>query len=47
MLELKHISFTVNDTGEKEIVRDLNLTVDDGKFVVVTEVHHGQADLRD
>ena len=41
MLELKHISFTVNDTGEKEIVRDLNLTVDDGKFVVVTGPNGG------
>ena len=41
MLELKHISFTVNDTEEKEIVRDLNLTVDDGKFVVITGPNGG------
>ena len=41
MLELKHVSFTVNDTEEKEIVRDLSLTVEDGRFVVVTGPNGG------
>jgi Fe-S cluster assembly ATP-binding protein len=41
MLELKHISFAVNDTEEKEIVKDLNLTVEDGKFVVITGPNGG------
>ena len=41
MLELRHISFTVNDTEEKEIVRDLNLTVGNGKFVVITGPNGG------
>ncbi len=37
MLELKHLSFSVeSDGGQKEILRDLNLTVDSGKFVVIT-----------
>ena len=37
MLELKNISFNVQDESkEKEIIRHLNLTIDDGKFVVVT-----------
>ena len=37
MLELKHLSFSVeSDDGQKEILRDLNLTVDSGKFVVIT-----------
>lgn len=37
MLELKHISFAVDtDEGKKEIIRDLNLTVQDNKFIVIT-----------
>ena len=37
MLELKNISFFVGEEGnEKEIIRDLNLTIDNGKFVVIT-----------
>lgn len=37
MLEIKDLSFAVNDEkGEKEIIKNLNLTVDDGKFIVVT-----------
>ncbi len=42
MLELKHVSFAVNDTDqEKEIVRDLSLKVEDGKFVVITGPNGG------
>lgn len=37
MLQIKDLSFKVNDEkGEKEIIKKLNLTVDDGKFIVVT-----------
>ena len=42
MLELKDISFNVQDENkEKEIIRHLNLTIDDGKFVVVTGPNGG------
>ncbi len=42
MLELKNISFNVQDESkEKEIIRHLNLTIDDGKFVVVTGPNGG------
>ena len=35
MLELKDISFNVqDDSKEKEIIRHLDLNIDDGKFVV-------------
>ncbi len=38
MLELKNISFTVGEEkDEKTIIRDLSLTIDNGKFVVRTE----------
>ena len=37
MLELKHISFAVNEDGKQiDIIRDLSLTVDNKKFVVIT-----------
>ena len=37
MLELKNLSFSVDDGGsQKEILHDLNLSVDNGKFVVIT-----------
>jgi len=38
MLELKNISFKVNDEDgtEKVILEDINLTIEDGKFIVVT-----------
>ena len=37
MLELKNISFTVGEEkDEKTIIRDLSLTMDNGKFVVIT-----------
>ena len=42
MLELKHISFIVNDDkGEKEIIKDVSLTLDDGKFLVITGPNGG------
>ena len=37
MLELKNLTFTVEENGsEKTILRDLNLTIDNSKFVVIT-----------
>ena len=42
MLELKHISFSVpGETAEKEIIRDISLTVPKGKFVVITGPNGG------
>ena len=42
MLELKNISFNVQDEkSEKEIIRRLDLSIDDGKFVVVTGPNGG------
>ena len=37
MLELKNVSFSVEgEDGKKEILHNLNLTIDNGKFVVIT-----------
>ena len=37
MLELRNLSFSVDNDGvRKEIVHDLNLIVDDNKFVAIT-----------
>ena len=42
MLELKNISFAVTEeSAEKEIVRDISLTIPDGKFVVITGPNGG------
>jgi Fe-S cluster assembly ATP-binding protein len=42
MLELKNISFNVSDDlGEKEILTDVSLTLEDGKFLVVTGPNGG------
>ncbi len=44
MLELKNITFTVRDEGEavdKEILRDINLTVEDKSFCVITGPNGG------
>ncbi len=42
MLELKNISFGVDDEGErKEIIRDVSLTIPDDKLVVVTGPNGG------
>ena len=36
MLELKNICFEVHDDGDRVILKDINLTVGDGRFVAVT-----------
>ena len=42
MLELKHLSFEVNDAGAgREILRDVSLTLPDGKLIVVTGPNGG------
>ena len=42
MLELKNVSFQVSDdTGEKEILKDVSLTLEDGKFIVITGPNGG------
>ena len=42
MLELRNVSFEVNDDqGQKEIIKNLNLTIDDEKFVVITGPNGG------
>ena len=42
MLELKHLSFAVpGETEAKEIIRDISLTVQKGKFVVITGPNGG------
>lgn len=42
MLELRNISFEVpKDNGQKEIIRDVSLTIDEHKFVVITGPNGG------
>lgn len=42
MLTLENLSFDVNDgEGGKEIIKNLNLTISDGKFVVITGPNGG------
>ena len=42
MLELRHVSFLVDDEdGKKEILRDINLTIEEKKFVVITGPNGG------
>ncbi len=42
MLELKNISFNVVDgKGEKDIIKDVSLTLEDGKFLVITGPNGG------
>ena len=42
MLELKHISFGVEDEGQtKEIIRDISLTIPDEKLIVITGPNGG------
>lgn len=41
MLTLKDISFTVSDSGEKEILRKINLIIEDNSFFVITGPNGG------
>ena len=42
MLEIKDLCFEVSaEDGSKEIIRNLNLTIEDGKFVVITGPNGG------
>ena len=42
MLTLENISFDVKgEGGEKEIIKNLSLTIDEGKFVVITGPNGG------
>ena len=42
MLELKNVSFEVSDEkAQKEIIRGINLKIDDNKFVVITGPNGG------
>lgn len=42
MLELRNVSFDVaDDKGQKEIIKNLSLTIDDHKFVVITGPNGG------
>ena len=42
MLEIKNLSFAVEDeTAEKEIIKDISLTIPDGKLIVITGPNGG------
>lgn len=42
MLEIRNLSFSVTENGNrKEIIRDLNTKIEDGKFVVITGPNGG------
>lgn len=42
MLELKDVSFEVdNDSTKKEIIKNINLTIDDSKFIAITGPNGG------
>lgn len=42
MLELKNVSFKVSDDkGTAEIIKDVSMTLDDGKFIVITGPNGG------
>ena len=53
MLELKNISFTVSDeeNRDKEIIKDISLTLEDDKFIAITgprwKINTGQDHRRD
>ena len=44
MLELKNISYSAESEkgGEKEIIKELSLRVDDGKFLAITGPNGGE-----
>lgn len=42
MLELRNVSFEVSDEkGQKDIIRNISLKIEDGKFVVITGPNGG------
>lgn len=42
MLEIKHLSFAVNDeNADKEIIKDISLKIPDGKLIVITGPNGG------
>ena len=42
MLELKHVSFEVPESGsDKEIIKDISFTIPDGRFTVITGPNGG------
>ena len=42
MLEIKHLSYRVEDeSGTADILRDVSLTIDDKRFVVITGPNGG------
>ena len=42
MLEIEHIFFDVpGEQGQKEIIRDISLTIPDGRFVAITGPNGG------
>lgn len=41
VLELKNIYFKVEDENEKEILKDINLVIDDSKFIAITGPNGG------
>ena len=43
MLDIQHLSFAVtNEAAGKEILHDITLTVDSGRFVVITGPNGGR-----
>lgn len=41
MLELKNVSFEVNSDIKKDILKDINLTIEDNKFIAITGPNGG------
>ena len=47
MLELKNLSFAASaESGTVDILKHINLTVDDGKFIVITGPNGGGKDRK-
>ena len=47
MLDIQHLSFAVtNEAAGKEILHDITLTVDSGRFVVITGPNRAHRDTR-
>ena len=44
MLELKNLSFAASaESGTVDILKHIDLTVENGKFIVITGDHRGQS----